>query len=368
MLDEALYGDCRGGTGPVLLMAAGQRIDTALQLRRLKDAGYSVEMPSMYPRQTVTASDAARAGFGPEDGPHREFSSRLRQAIETREALVSTAKSLFRRVQEGALPDMGAIEDATGKLACEVASDPQAHTALTYLLRCDDYTVEHSTDVAVLMAALTSILGLSEEEQRLASLAGLLHDVGKQGIPEEILTKPGALTKREYDCIKTHPSLGLEVLSGWDRCPEAVRQVVYQHHERLDGSGYQQGLKGDGIHRFARIAGVVDSFDAMSARRVYSIGVPPRLALREIYSHRDVLFDSEPVLALVKLIGVYPVGTRVLLSTGESGVVSAPNMEDTTRPWVLVDKDRRGRSLDPPFLLVWRAGDPRIVGTSAEGA
>ncbi|HEY3283335.1 MAG TPA: HD-GYP domain-containing protein [Armatimonadota bacterium] len=360
-LDEALYGLADDNRSSVLLMAEGQRIETPHQLRRLQEAGFAVEMP-----RREDASSRSTTGASTSGGAHHDFSRRIQQAVETRKGLVGAVNKLMHRIRDGAVPDIGLLQAASDQLASGVASDPQAHAALAYLLRCNDYTVEHSADVAVLMVATGRVLGLPQSDLPLVSMAGLMHDVGKQRVPEHILNKPDRLTSGEYECVKKHPTQALEILGDWKDCPQAVRETAVRHHERLDGSGYPDGLAGDQIDTYSKLAAVADSFDAMTARRVYSVGVPPRLALKELYGHRETLFDSECVHALIKLIGVYPVGTRVLLASGDSGVVAAPNSTDTTQPTVLVDRDRRGRALDIPFLADWRQSTCRIVGTTAE--
>jgi HD-GYP domain-containing protein (c-di-GMP phosphodiesterase class II) len=140
--------------------------------------------------------------------------------------------------------------------------------------------------------------------------------------------------------------------------------VALQHHERLDGSGYPGRLTAADLHPYSRIVAVADTFDAMTSDRVYRRGSPPRRALLEIYRDRARRLDPEAIDALIKLIGVYPVGTRVLLTTGEHGVVVAPNPEDSTRPMVRIDRDSRGRALAAPFTLSLKDDHRRAVSGS----
>jgi HD-GYP domain-containing protein (c-di-GMP phosphodiesterase class II) len=137
--------------------------------------------------------------------------------------------------------------------------------------------------------------------------------------------------------------------------------VALQHHERIDGSGYPNCLKGDQIAVHSKIAAVADVFDAITSHRVYHRGRTAREALMIIYASRNTEYDMDAVLALVKLVGVYPVGTRVSLDSGEQGVVVAPNLEDSTRPVVEIDADQGGRSV-APYQLSLRGGSARIVG------
>ena len=139
--------------------------------------------------------------------------------------------------------------------------------------------------------------------------------------------------------------------------------VALQHHERLDGSGYPYGCDRQTIHPISRLAAVADTFDAMTANRAYRKGMPARQAILELHSSRGNQLDSESVAALIKLIGVYPVGTRVVLAGGEQGTVVAPNPLDTTRPYVLVYHDRNGRPFRQPFTVSLQYSKSSIIGT-----
>ncbi len=188
-----------------------------------------------------------------------------------------------------------------------------------------------------------------------------MHDVGKQRLPKELLAKPGALSPEEWEIVKQHPLRGQEILVECEDCPEAVLRVALEHHERLDGSGYPAGLHGDGLHPHSRIAAVANAFDALTADRVYRKALAPRQALMQIFSASRARFDAASVSVLVKLVGVYPVGTRVLLNTGESAVVVAPNPDDTTRPVIDIDRDHRGRSVGIPLRVELQTASYSIV-------
>jgi HD-GYP domain-containing protein (c-di-GMP phosphodiesterase class II) len=272
-------------------------------------------------------------------------------ATRVRRVVTEAVQELIGRVRAGAALQIEALHEASSSLLSEVGGDASAVVTLTYLHHCDDYTVEHSADVAILMVAIARILAVPASELPVLALAGLMHDVGKQLLPNELLQKPGTLTCEEFAEIRKHPQHGFDLLAGCDGCPDAVRAVALQHHERLDGSGYPARLTREQLHPYSRIAAVADTFDAMTADRVYRRGCPPRTAILELYRDRQQRLDPEAVEALIHLVGVYPVGTRVRLSTGERGVVVAPNPHDTTRPVVWIDRDRHARVLAVPFTL-----------------
>ncbi len=165
----------------------------------------------------------------------------------------------------------------------------------------DPYTAGHQRRVADLAAAIAHELGLPEEQVGAIHLAGTVHDLGKIHIPAEILTKPGKLNELEYKFIKTHPKAGYDILKGID-FPWPIAQMVLQHHERLDGSGYPNGLHGDDIILEARILAVADVVEAMFSHRPYRAGLGLDAALAEITAHRGSLYDSAAVNACVKLL------------------------------------------------------------------
>jgi HD-GYP domain-containing protein (c-di-GMP phosphodiesterase class II) len=165
----------------------------------------------------------------------------------------------------------------------------------------DPYTAGHQRRVADLAAAIAHELRLPEEQVQAIHLAGTVHDLGKIHIPAEILTKPGKLTELEYKFIKTHPQAGYDILKGID-FPWPVAQMVLQHHERLDGSGYPGGLKDGEIILEARILAVADVVEAMFSHRPYRAGLGLEAALAEITGNRGKLFDPAVVDACVKLL------------------------------------------------------------------
>lgn len=168
----------------------------------------------------------------------------------------------------------------------------------------DPYTAGHSERVANYSVWIAGKLGMAADKKKELYKAALLHDVGKIGIPDDILRKPDRLTKEEYDSIKLHTVIGADILSNMEpkRAIADVIQTARSHHERMDGSGYPDGLKGDEISLFARIVGVADTFDAMTTARSYSKGMPYRDAAEELIRCKDSLFDSAIVDAFTTVL------------------------------------------------------------------
>lgn len=164
----------------------------------------------------------------------------------------------------------------------------------------DPYTSGHQARVADLATSIAKQMGLSDEEIRAIHLAGVIHDLGKISTPAEILSKPGKLNDIEYSLIKMHPQAGYDILKDID-FPWPIAQMVYQHHERLDGSGYPQGLKGSEIVLGARIICVADVVEAMSSHRPYRPGLGIDIALGEIKQRRGDHYDPQVVDACIAL-------------------------------------------------------------------
>ncbi|MDO9011888.1 MAG: GAF domain-containing protein [Gallionella sp.] len=164
----------------------------------------------------------------------------------------------------------------------------------------DPYTAGHQIRVADLAMTIARQMGLSEEQVHAIHLAGIVHDLGKIQIPAEILSKPGKITDIEYSLIKIHPQAGYGILKGIN-FPWPIALMVLQHHERLDGSGYPQGLKGDAILLGARILAVADVIEAISAHRPYRPGLGIEAALAEITKNREIFYDPQAVDACLTI-------------------------------------------------------------------
>jgi HD-GYP domain-containing protein (c-di-GMP phosphodiesterase class II) len=163
------------------------------------------------------------------------------------------------------------------------------------------YTAGHQLRVTQLACAIAKEMGLPEEQIEGIHMAGLVHDIGKINVPAEILSKPGTLNDLEFGLIKTHSQVGHNILDGTIEFPWPIAQIVLQHHERMDGSGYPVGLSGDEIILEARILGVADVVEAMASHRPYRPARGIDQALVEISQNRGILYDPEVVDACLKL-------------------------------------------------------------------
>jgi len=164
----------------------------------------------------------------------------------------------------------------------------------------DPYTAGHDRRVGQIAADIAREMGWSEETCQTMQLVGLVHDIGKMTIPGEILTKPGKLSAIEFELVKTHAENGYQILHDVE-FPLPIARIIREHHERMDGSGYPQGLKGENTLPESRILAVADVLEAMASKRPYRAAFGIEAAINEIETHRGSLFDADVVDAALRL-------------------------------------------------------------------
>jgi len=222
--------------------------------------------------------------------------------------------------------------------------NPSAAVAMANLKGHDEYTFAHSIQVSILSVALGTQIGLGKDELTLLGTGAMLHDLGKASIPLKILNKPGRLTEEEFRVMKTHPQRGVSHLAEKGRgCRPEILSCILEHHEKLDGTGYPQGLTEPEIGLLPRIVSVADVYDALTSDRVYQKGTPAHNAIVILYGLRNVHFDPQILNAFIGVVGVYPVGTMVRLNTREIAVVVSVNPREPLRPdiEILTDRDQK---------------------------
>jgi putative nucleotidyltransferase with HDIG domain len=255
---------------------------------------------------------------------------------------------MFEEARMGNCVNVGGAKQLVDDINDSVTRNPGALISLARLKSVDDYTYMHSVAVCAMMVALARQLGMDAEQTRSAGLAGLLHDMGKVHVPLEILNKPGALTNAEFVRIQSHPADGLRMLLGGANMDPVALDVCLHHHERVDGSGYPDQLKGDDISVFAKMAAVCDVYDAITSNRPYKHGWDPAESLRKMAEWATAHFDRDVFQAFVKSLGIYPVGSLVRLTSGRIGVVVEQREKSLTKPVVKVFFSTKSNIRIPP--------------------
>ncbi len=229
--------------------------------------------------------------------------------------------SMFTEARMGKAVDADSALPLVEEIASSVMRNPGALIGLARLKTTDDYTYMHSVAVCALMISLAMQLGLDAAQVRDAGLAGLLHDIGKMAVPMAILNKPGKLSDTEFITVKQHPEAGYQILRRSDQVCAMALDVCRHHHEKIDGTGYPQGLAGDQISLFARMGAICDVYDAITSNRPYKQGWCPSESMHKMAGWCGSHFDERIFQAFVRSIGIYPVGTLVRLTSGRLGVV-----------------------------------------------
>jgi putative nucleotidyltransferase with HDIG domain len=279
------------------------------------------------------------------------FTHALPEAIMLHSAAKDYIGSVLQDVRLGNSIDTANARELTNRLAENIVKNENALVWLTQLKNRDEYTSMHSINVCVLSMLFGRFLGIAEEKLSHLGLGALLHDIGKMRVPSEILNKPGPLSAEEKVIMNRHPEYGHAILSEHSDLHPAVLEIALSHHERFDGSGYPQGLKGKGLNQYALIVSIIDFYDAVTSDRAYHIGISPHEALNMMYAAAARSFPKELVESFIQCLGIYPIGSLVELESGEVGVVMTVNRQQRLNPILTVVLDRNKQPLAQSKML-----------------
>ncbi|MFM5138575.1 HD-GYP domain-containing protein [Aeromonas rivipollensis] len=283
--------------------------------------------------QVVSPSPAHSAGSARPAGSGEGRALKIRRLYQEARELQG---KFIRHLKAGEPIDITPLAAVAEEMVDTMFTHGDAMLCLARIRAKDAYLMEHSMNVAILLANFGRYLGLERNVLKELTLGGLLHDVGKIMTPDEVLNKPGKLTDEEFGVMRQHVVHSYDILSNTAGITPTMLEVAANHHERLDGTGYPQRLKGDQLSLYTRMSGIVDVYDAVTADRVYKQGMQPTQAFRILLKGIDQHFDAELVTKFIKCMGVYPVGTLVQLSNQRLAVVMQRNEQQPLKPVVKV--------------------------------
>ncbi|MFC4809266.1 HD-GYP domain-containing protein [Paenibacillus sp. GCM10023250] len=276
---------------------------------------------------------------------------------ETRRRALTEIRTNFRNLMDRpnrksgvTYPYIGkAFRQVMGMVIDDLTGQKDAMVMLMNMGIVDNYLYHHSLNVAVYSTVLGIANGYTRDELMTLGLGAVLHDIGKTQINVNILKKEAQLSREEYEEMKRHTERGFHLLKDEPNIPLLAAHCAYQHHERLDGSGYPRGIRGEQIHEYAKWIGIVDSYDAMTTARIYRDPMLPHEAAESLYAGSGTLYEQRMLQLFRDKLAIYPLGISVKLQTGERGVVVDIHSSCPHRPVVRVLSDENGEALHAPY-------------------
>lgn len=282
---------------------------------------------------------------------------------------VNLLEKVHRQVKAGKTPEISETYELAGRMRDSIKRNRDALLLLTRIRNKDEYTLYHSISVSSLALNMCHYFQTPDHEALNLAVGALFHDIGKMIISEHILKKPQKLSAEEYREIQRHAEYSVRLLQKVDDLPLECYDIALHHHERFDGKGYPKGLSGNDISFGAQLTSICDVFDAITSERCYKSGVDMVTGLQMIYEGRDMLFNKELANHFIQCLGVYPVGSYVVLGDGRSGVVTSQT-EDMLLPVVnLLFDEKKNQPLLPHKIDLSKTdntivsyGDPKKIG------
>jgi len=245
-------------------------------------------------------------------------------------------QKIITEITTGKIINCEQIKESTDAIVDSIFRNQDALACMTRLRIKDEYLVEHSLNVSILMTIFAKHLNIEKSIIEQLALGAFFHDIGKIKVRSEILNKPEKFTAEEYEEMKEHVMHGVSILEQTPDISPIVMNIIKEHHERIDGTGYPYALTEQKISKYGRMIAIVDSYDAMTAERVYKAGMHPIKAFKILMNESSTAYDTELVEALIQCLGIYPIGTLVKLNSGKLGLISQLNKQKPLHPYVRV--------------------------------
>jgi len=339
-----------------LLLKSDADIEKILECRIREvyiDTDYGLDVDDAPTKQDVDEHINAEMTKLQAEPPRSDLSVPLAEEIIRAEPLLHESKVqiqvLLDAIRVGRKLDVPQVELVVEKMTESVLRNKHALVSLARIKNRDEYTYLHSIAVAALCISFGQHLDLEPRHIKALSVGGLLHDIGKVKMPLEVLNKPGPLTEREFEIMKTHVAHGDCILRETSGISESSICVTRHHHERLDGTGYPEGLKGDQISKFGQIAAIVDIYDALTSERCYKHAIQPTAVIRKLYEWSESYLDRTFVEQFILHMGIYPVGALVRLRSGIIGIVVRQGERSLLDPVVRAVYDTKRQLRVTPF-------------------
>ena len=265
-----------------------------------------------------------------------EMADELKTVASSHKKMTTVIKDMLSSLKTNKKLDLDATREAIKPMVDSMIRNPDALLWLSRLRQLDEYNYSHSLGCSMWSMAMGRQLGLNRIDIESLGIGGLLFDIGKINLPEKILTKTDILNEKETKLIQSHVKHSLDIIDTDKKVNLKIRSMVELHHERIDGSGYPNGLKHEQIPLFAKIAAIVDCYDAITSKRSYAEPLTSQEAVRKLYEWRGKDFQADLVEEFIQAIGMFPSGTLVELSNGEVAVVVTESRTRRLRPKIML--------------------------------
>ena len=276
-----------------------------------------------------------------------EWSS-ANEIFRTTASIIAETKTA---IQDGQAINIGYFDEASKAICRSIMRNKDALTWLGKIRNKRNYLYEHSVNTSTLMGIFAHAYGLNTIQVEQCITGALLHDLGQAKIPDELFERPGPLSPDEYELVKGHVNYGSDIVGADESVKEISLRIIKEHHERVNGSGYPDGLKGNEISLYGRMFAIVDTYDAVTNNRCYKEAIPSSFGMRTLLELSKTHFDEGLVHQFIKCMGVYPTGSLARLDNGILAVVIAQNPVSPLKPLVKMIFNTKTNAFIQPTML-----------------
>jgi HD-GYP domain-containing protein (c-di-GMP phosphodiesterase class II) len=307
-----------------------------------------IDAPSVEEAAAVTEAEVTAIAATAAPPLRASLAEEFERAVAIRRQAAGLVRTVMQDARLGKAVEMDKVSPVVENITASILRNASALLGLSVIKNKDDYTFLHSVSVCTLLVAFCRSRKLDADTTYQAGIGGLLHDTGKALVPDHILNKPGRLTDEEFAVVRKHPKDGYDILRRTPGIGAIPLDITLHHHERRDGTGYPDRQNEQQISEMAQMAAIVDVYDAITADRCYHKGMAAAEALRKMYEWSKFHFNPGLMQEFMRCVGIYPVGTLVLLESGRLGVVVEPHETSLLTPKVNVFYSTRSQTYIKP--------------------